>query len=142
MPDEKPPESQDNEPVKAEGQPKEEAGSAEAAPAAPSAEEKSAEPAKPVGKVVATKAEEPTPTTAGPVLTAAQFKKMNRRELLKLTPLAAAGILAFPQARDKLLEKGLRFSDWASGKYFRASRLAPTFKDSQVVAFENFPYNG
>src|SRR5206468_11014608 len=52
---------------------------------------------------------------------------------------------SFPTRRSsdlKLLEKGVALSDWASGVYFSKSRLARTFKDSDVVPFEKFPYNG
>jgi len=76
------------------------------------------------------------------VLTAREFKHIGRRELLKLTPLVVLGSFAVPRFRDSLLETGVAFSDWASSKYFSRSRLAPTFKDSEVVQFEKFPYNG
>ena len=40
-----------------------------------------------------------------------KFKKMNRRELLKLTPLVALGAFAIPTLREPLLKQGLTFSD-------------------------------
>src|SRR5580692_11594164 len=71
-----------------------------------------------------------------------KFKKINRRELLKLTPAIALGAFAIPSLREPLLKKGLAFSDWASGKLFRAGHLATTFSDSEVTPFEKFPING
>lgn len=70
------------------------------------------------------------------------FKRMNRRQVLKLTPLVLAGAFAVGKFREPLLKKGVEFSDWAAGATFRKSALAETFSDSQVVAFEKFPYNG
>jgi DMSO/TMAO reductase YedYZ molybdopterin-dependent catalytic subunit len=75
-------------------------------------------------------------------LPAHTFAHMTRREVLKLTPLALAGAFAVPRLRDGLLTRGVALSDWASGKLFRTSQLAPTFSDSLVVPFERFPYNG
>jgi len=75
-------------------------------------------------------------------MTERDLARMNRRELLKLTPLVLLGAFAVPKFQDKLLEKGVALSDWASRVYFSKSRLARTFKDSEVVPFENFPYNG
>jgi DMSO/TMAO reductase YedYZ molybdopterin-dependent catalytic subunit len=66
---------------------------------------------------------------------------MNRRELLKLTPLLAAGAFLVPKFQEPLLGRGVHFSDWASGKLFRGGALAPTFSKSAVVEFEKFPYN-
>src|ERR1035438_10904445 len=71
----------------------------------------------------------------------AERKRMNRRELLKLVPVVALGAFAIPKLRGPLLNGGLHFSDWASGKLFGQNRLAQTFRDSDVVAFERFPYN-
>ena len=70
-----------------------------------------------------------------------KFKSINRRELLKLTPVIALGTFAIPKLRDPLLKTGLGFGDWASGKLFRASHLAPTFEDSEVAPFDKFPIN-
>jgi DMSO/TMAO reductase YedYZ molybdopterin-dependent catalytic subunit len=74
-------------------------------------------------------------------VTAAQQRGINRRELLKLVPLVALGAFAIPKVRQPLLDEGLRFSDWASGKLFGEHRLAQTFRNSQVARFEKFPYN-
>jgi DMSO/TMAO reductase YedYZ molybdopterin-dependent catalytic subunit len=70
-----------------------------------------------------------------------KFKHMNRRELLKLTPVLALGAFAIPRLQDPLLKAGLGFSDWASGVMFRQGHLAPTFADSQLTAFDKFPLN-
>src|SRR5206468_13115044 len=80
--------------------------------------------------------------SSAPSMTERDLARMNRRELLKLTPLILLGAFAVPKLQDKLLEKGVALSDWASGIYFSKSRLARTFKDSEVVPFEKFPYNG
>lgn len=71
-----------------------------------------------------------------------QFRAMSRRELLTLTPLVLAGAFAVPKFKAGLVKEGIAFSDWASAKYFRRSRLAQTFKDSEVAPFSQFPYNG
>ncbi len=73
--------------------------------------------------------------------TNSERRGMNRRELLKLVPVLALGAFAIPQLRDPLLNGGLHFSDWASEKLFSRKRLAQTFPDRDVVAFERFPYN-
>ena len=75
------------------------------------------------------------------VVTASERKRINRRELLKLVPVLAVGAFAVDKFRQPLLDEGLRFSDWASGKLFGRSRLAQTLSDSDVVPFERFPYN-
>ena len=74
-------------------------------------------------------------------VSAAERRRMNRRELLKLVPVLALGAFAVPKLREPLLNEGLHLSDWASGKLFGRTRLAQTFRDSDVVAFERFPYN-
>ena len=71
----------------------------------------------------------------------AERKRMNRRELLKLVPVVALGTFAVPKLRGPLLNDGLHLSDWASGKLFGRARLAQTFPNRDVVAFERFPYN-
>ncbi len=70
-----------------------------------------------------------------------KFKGMNRRELLKLTPVIALGAFAVPQLQKPLLKAGLGFSDWASAKLFRSGHLAPTFADSDLTPFDKFPIN-
>jgi len=70
-----------------------------------------------------------------------KFKKINRRELLKVAPVLALGAFAIPKLREPLLKKGLAFSDWASGALFRPGHLAPTFSSSDLTPFEKFPIN-
>ena len=41
-----------------------------------------------------------------------KFKAINRRELLKLTPVLALGAFAIPKLQKPLLKSGLAFSDW------------------------------
>src|SRR5664279_1063452 len=74
-------------------------------------------------------------------VTPAARRRINRRELLKLVPVLALGAFAVPKLREPLLNEGLHLSDWASEKLFGRQRLAQTFRDSDVVAFERFPYN-
>lgn len=70
-----------------------------------------------------------------------KFKAMNRRELLKLTPMIALGAFAIPKLQRPLLKAGLEFSDWASGVLFRRGHLAPTFSDADLTPFNKFPIN-
>ncbi|HKW74587.1 MAG TPA: molybdopterin-dependent oxidoreductase [Terriglobales bacterium] len=70
-----------------------------------------------------------------------EFRRISRRELLKLSPLALAGLIAVPRLRDSLFMRGLEFSDWASSHWFRGRHLAPTYPDSQLGALENFFVN-
>src|SRR6202051_2966152 len=71
-----------------------------------------------------------------------KFRQVNRRELLKLTPVLALGVFAVPAVQERLLKTGLGFSDWASARLFRGGHAAPTFSDAQVAPFEKFPING
>src|ERR1700730_17718110 len=71
-----------------------------------------------------------------------ELKRQSRRQLLKLAPVAALGVFAFPKVSDRLVAAGVRFSDWASGALFRSQHPAQTFSNSDVVPFEKFPYNG
>lgn len=64
-----------------------------------------------------------------------------RRELLKMTPLAAAGLLLSEGARSWITGNGVALSDAASGLLFRTGHLAPTFGDHQVTPLERFPLN-
>jgi DMSO/TMAO reductase YedYZ molybdopterin-dependent catalytic subunit len=70
------------------------------------------------------------------------FRRINRRELLKLTPVFALGAFAIPTLQKPLLKAGLGFSDWASAKLFRSGHLAQTFADSELTPFNKFPING
>jgi len=70
-----------------------------------------------------------------------KFKSMNRRELLKLTPVLALGAFAVPRLQAPLLKAGLGFSDWVSAAIFRRGHLAPTFSDAELTPFDKFPIN-
>ena len=70
-----------------------------------------------------------------------RFKSVNRRELLKLTPVLALGAFAIPKVQGPLLKAGLGLSDWASARLFRSGHLAPTFDDSEITPFNRFPIN-
>lgn len=71
-----------------------------------------------------------------------KFKRISRRELLKLTPVLALSAFAVPALQTPLLKTGLGFSDWASAKLFRSGHLAPEFADSELTPFSKFPING
>jgi len=71
-----------------------------------------------------------------------KFRGVTRRELLKLTPVVALGAFAIPGLQERLLKKGLGFSDWASARLFRSGHFAPTFDDADVAPFAKFPING
>lgn len=71
----------------------------------------------------------------------AGFKRVTRRELLKLSPLAGAVVLAVPSVHESLIEHGLTFSDWATGKLFRRRHLAPTYPSSALTPLSRFEYN-
>jgi DMSO/TMAO reductase YedYZ molybdopterin-dependent catalytic subunit len=66
---------------------------------------------------------------------------MNRRELLKLSPLLALGAFALPKVQTPLLRAGLGFSDWFEARLFRQGHPASTFADSELTPFERFPLN-
>jgi DMSO/TMAO reductase YedYZ molybdopterin-dependent catalytic subunit len=70
-----------------------------------------------------------------------KFKRISRRELLKLTPVFALGAFGIPAVRKSLLKTGLGFSDWASAKLFRSVHPAPIFADSELTPFSKFPIN-
>jgi DMSO/TMAO reductase YedYZ molybdopterin-dependent catalytic subunit len=71
-----------------------------------------------------------------------KFKKVSRRELLKLAPVLAVGAFAIPKVQEPLLKAGLGFSDWASARLFRSRHLATTFAESELTPLEKFPING
>src|SRR6202051_2797651 len=71
-----------------------------------------------------------------------KFRQVNRRELLKLTPVLVLGAFAIPGLQEGLLKKGLGVSDWSGARIFRGGTAAPTFSDAQVAPFEKFPING
>ncbi len=70
----------------------------------------------------------------------AGFRRMSRRELLKLTPLLALGAFAWPATREVLLTAGDRVNGWAESLWFRSGHRV-TFADSEVVPLKRFPYN-
>jgi hypothetical protein len=56
-----------------------------------------------------------------------KFNRMNRRELLKVTPVLALSVFAAPRLQEPLIKAGLKFSDWASREMFRPGHAARTF---------------
>src|ERR1700719_127584 len=82
------------------------------------------------------------PTIISSKISGRDFKKINRRELLRIAPIIALGAFAIPGLQEPLLKQGLRFSDWASARFFRSGHLATTFADSELTPFEKFPING
>ena len=64
-----------------------------------------------------------------------KFKRVTRRELLKLAPVLAVGAFAIPEVQEPLLKTGLGFSDWVSARIFRTRHMASTFDDSEVAPF-------
>lgn len=70
-----------------------------------------------------------------------KFKGMNRRELLRLTPVVALGAFAIPSVQKPLLRFGLGFSDWTSKLMFRSGHMATTFSNSDLTPLEKFPVN-
>ena len=70
------------------------------------------------------------------------FRRMSRRELLKLAPVVALGAFAVPRLRTSLLQGGLATSDWISAKLFRTGHLATTFPDAELTPPDKFPING
>ena len=75
------------------------------------------------------------------VVSPGELRRMNRRQLLTLVPVVALGAFAIPQFQPSLLKEGLAFGDWASSKLFGPRRLEPTYSNSQVAPFDQFPYN-
>ena len=65
----------------------------------------------------------------------------SRRELLKLSPALLLGAFGVPKWRDSLLDRGVAFSDWISGATFRPGHLAQTYANSELTAYEKFPFN-
>ncbi len=60
-------------------------------------------------------------------ITDKQFKRITRRELLKLTPVLALGAFAIPALQKPLLKAGLGFSDWVSAKTVSYRSPGPYF---------------
>ena len=74
-------------------------------------------------------------------MTETELRRASRREVLKLLPIGVLGAFLFGNPQRWLLNKGLAFSDEASGLAFRHGSRAQEFPDSQVAPFEKFPYN-
>jgi len=74
--------------------------------------------------------------------TAVTDPKVTRRELLKLSPVLLLGGFAIPTVRERLLDAGVAWSDLVSGFGYRTNHRASTFRDQDVVPFDQFPYNG
>jgi len=68
-------------------------------------------------------------------------RSLRRRELLKMTPLAAAGLLLNARSREWLVGSGLELGDRASALAFRSTHLAPVFAVRDVTPYERFPLN-
>ena len=64
-----------------------------------------------------------------------------RRELLKMAPLAAAGLLFTERGRSWVVRSGLALSDRASALMFRPTHLAPEFDDRDVTPLSSYPLN-
>src|SRR5690242_15633240 len=69
------------------------------------------------------------------------MSRQSRRELLKMAPLAAAGVLLFDRSREWLLGRGVALSDAASARLFRSTHLAKTFSDREVTPLDKYPLN-
>jgi len=67
--------------------------------------------------------------------------RRTRRELLKMTPLAAAALLATSSSRSWVIDHGLSLADAASGWLFRSKHLAPTFSDRDLTPLDRYPFN-
>jgi DMSO/TMAO reductase YedYZ molybdopterin-dependent catalytic subunit len=68
-------------------------------------------------------------------------RRRSRRELLKMVPLACAGMLVHANSREWILDAGVRMTDAASRLMFRPSLLAPTFASKDVTPLHDFPIN-
>jgi DMSO/TMAO reductase YedYZ molybdopterin-dependent catalytic subunit len=66
---------------------------------------------------------------------------LNRRELLKLSPLLLMGAFAVPSLQPHLLKYGVAFTDWAASTWFCRNHLAPTFADSELTPLDKFYVN-
>src|SRR5262249_37656641 len=64
-----------------------------------------------------------------------------RRELLKMLPLAATGVLVSDGGRSAVVRAGLAAADRAAALTFRPTHLAPTFPDREVTPLDRFPVN-
>lgn len=70
-----------------------------------------------------------------------EYRRLKRREFLKLLPLAAAGVVFVPSWRDKLFQGGLAFTDKVNAAASRPGHLAKVYSDSEVTPLNRFPLN-
>lgn len=70
-----------------------------------------------------------------------ELRRMTRRELLKMLPLAALGAAAVPGLNERLLKAGFSLADRAGERLYRAAKLAPTYRAAELTPFEKFPVN-
>ncbi len=71
-----------------------------------------------------------------------KFKRVTRRELLKLAPVLAVGPSRSPSFRNRCLRPAWASATGFPPRLFRSGHLATTFADSEVAPFEKFPING
>ena len=76
-----------------------------------------------------------------PAMPAREFKRMTRRELLKLIPVVTVGALTLPPFNERLLKSGLIWTDRAAEAFFNNARLAQTFGERELTPIEQFPIN-
>jgi DMSO/TMAO reductase YedYZ molybdopterin-dependent catalytic subunit len=76
-----------------------------------------------------------------PIVDAPTWRRMRRREVLKLAPLSLLAALLAPDTRQAILRGGLAASGRAGAWLFRPSQLAPTFSESELTPLERFPVN-
>src|ERR1041384_1000152 len=69
------------------------------------------------------------------------YRQVTRRELLKLSPLAALGAFAIPAWQPALFNWGLDRSDRAAARIYSRAHLAPVFAPADVVPPDRFPLN-
>ena len=77
----------------------------------------------------------------GSLLSERTWRRISRRELLKLTPAAAIGLAFLPDVRESVIRRGLAFSDRVSEWLFDPSQLAPTYAHADLTPVERFPIN-
>ncbi len=82
------------------------------------------------------------PTKSGAeIVEEKRFRRISRRELLKLSPVLVLGGILIPKLREPILSVGTRLSDSAAHASFRGQHLAETFTHREVAPPEKFPFN-
>ncbi len=76
-----------------------------------------------------------------PITDEKQYRSLKRREFLKLLPLAAAGVIFIPRARDQLFKGGLAFTDRAAALMHRDRHNATLYPDSALTPLDRFEFN-